>query len=518
MNEPLVLELFWCEADEQKSARLELDQQPITVGRAPGNQLVLEAASVSRQHAEMIMTPQGVMIKDIGSRFGTLLDQQLLLPGKAVLLPKNAELQFGTQKVQLKLHQDEQHEQEFAIWALHELQQKFEHIQTQALNSLQQVSQDPTCLTQHQQSLRQRFLDVLHQAEIWSAQNTLLQQLNTLLNRTQGHHALLQQAMPLIAHVLGAERGFVLMFEPREQKYQSFAAYQYAQIEQAELSEQAEFSLLLARHRFQQRTLLVIDQTELLADFRLATKAVPAGICSMLVVPLIYGDEVLAVLYLDHQTKHGAFSTVQATFLQTLQQQLALALKSAINLSRALTDDLTGVYSRNMMEEQITLAMDQAKRYGHPCSLLFLDIDNFKQINDQHGHLVGDEVLKRIGRLLQDLARNSDVVGRLGGEEFVLLVTGTALEGATSYAERIRHDIAKLQLKAGGTAVPVTASIGVASYHLPLHNLAYRFIECADQAMYQAKHLGKNRVCVYQPNQDPQQDTALDLHRFSMQS
>ena len=517
MSEPLVLEVFWSDADEQKSARLELEQQPLTIGRAPDNQLVLDATSVSRQHAEILLTPQGAMIKDSGSRFGTLLDKQLLIPGKAVLLPQSAELQFGTQKVQFKLHQEEQQEQEFAIWALHELQQKFEFIQAQTILALQDVSLEPNCLAHRQHELQQHFNDVMHQADIWSAQNTLLQQLNTLLNRTQGHHALLQQAMPLIANVLGAQRGFVLMFEPREQRFQTYASYQYDQINRPQLTEQTEFSLLLARHSYQQRSLLVIDQTESLADFRLATKAVPAGICSMLVVPLIYGDEVLAVLYLDHQTKHGAFSTVQQTFLHTLQQQLALALKSAINLSKALTDDLTGVYSRNMMEEQITLAMDQAKRYGHPCSLLFLDIDNFKQINDQHGHLVGDEVLKRIGRLLQDLARNSDVVGRLGGEEFVLLVAGTGLEGATSYAERIRHDIAKLQLKNGTAVVPVTASIGVASYHLPLHNLAYRFIECADLAMYQAKHLGKNRVCVYQPNQDPQQDTALDLMRFSMQ-
>jgi len=516
MSEPLVLELFWSEVDEQKSVRLELEQQPLTIGRAPDNQLVLEAASVSRQHAEILVTPQGVMIKDRGSRFGTLVDKQLLVPGKALLLPQVAELQFGSQKVQIKLHQEAQQEQEFAIWALHELQQKFELIQAQTLLALHEVSVNPESLTQRQQELQQHFRDVLQQADTWSAQNTLLQQLNTLLNRTQGHHALLQQAMPLIAEVLGAQRGFVLMFEPREQRFQTYANYHYEQIGRSELTEQTEFSLLLARHSYQQRSLLVIDQTELLANFQLASKAVPAGICSLLVLPLIYGDEVLAVLYLDHQTKHGAFSTVQQTFLQTLQQQLSLALKSAISLSKALTDDLTGVYSRNMMEEQITLAMDQAKRYGHPCSLLFLDIDNFKQINDQHGHLVGDEVLRRIGRLLQELARNSDVVGRLGGEEFVLLVSGTGLEGATSYAERIRQDIARLQLKNGAAAVPVTASIGVASYHLPLHNLAYRFIECADLAMYQAKHLGKNRVCVYQPSQDPQQDTALDFIR-SMQ-
>jgi diguanylate cyclase (GGDEF)-like protein len=517
MSEPLVLDLFWREADEHKSVRLELDHQPLTIGRAPGNQLVLEDASVSRQHAEIMLTPQGVMIKDAGSRFGTLLDQQILLPGKAMLLPKAAELQFGTQKVQLKMLQDEVQEQEFAIWALHELQQKFEHIQQQTLLALHQVSQDPARLALHQHELQQHFTSIMQQADTWSAQNTLLQQLNTLLNQTQGHQDLLQQAVPLIADVLGAERGFVLMFAPREQRFQSYAAYQYNAICQPELTEQTEFSLLLARHCYQQRELMVIDQLAQISEFRLGTKPVPPGLHSLLVLPLIYGDEVLAVLYLDHQSQHCAFSAVQHTFLRTLQQQLALALKSAISLSRALTDDLTGVYSRNMMEEQITIAMEQAKRYGHPCSLIFLDIDNFKQINDQHGHLVGDEVLKRLGRLLQDLARTSDVVGRLGGEEFVLLVTGTALEGAISYAERIRQDIVRLQLKAGTTPITVTASIGVAGYHLPLHNLAYRFIECADQAMYQAKHLGKNRVCVYQPKHDPQQDTALDLLRLSSQ-
>ncbi|TKL85445.1 GGDEF domain-containing protein, partial [Enterococcus faecium] len=120
-----------------------------------------------------------------------------------------------------------------------------------------------------------------------------------------------------------------------------------------------------------------------------------------------------------------------------------------------MTDDLTGVFSRNMLEEHITQAMDQAKRYGHPCSLIFLDIDNFKQINDVHGHLVGDEVLKKVARLMLSAARKTDVVGRLGGEEFVLLLSGTALPGAVQHAERLRQDIAALLLPLRGQPQPL---------------------------------------------------------------
>ncbi len=529
MHEPLIIEFDWTEAGEPHSVRLQLDGQPLSIGRSPDNLLVLSDASVSRHHAEIIVTAQGIFLRDMNSRFGTQVNQKQLAPVKLEALLQNAELQFGRQTVQMRRVSDLQQEQEFAIWALHELQQRFGQVRQLTLDALQQASQQPALVNQLSQQLEQQFQQIQQETDIWSAQNTLLQQLNTLLNQTQGHQALLQNAMPLLAEVLGAARGFMLLWDSREQCFEICADHGYSAARDVEsIDPQVQFSQLLARHSFEQRQLLSLEHplhiravaAQLLGDATAAAAYDEQGdrckttVQSLLALPIFYADDVMAVLYLD-SPKLSCFSHLQQTFLRTLQLQLGLALKSAICLSRALTDDLTGVFSRNMLEEHIIQAMDQAKRYGHPCSLIFLDIDNFKQINDVHGHLVGDEVLKKVARLMLSAARKTDVVGRLGGEEFVLLLSGTALQGAVQHAERLRQDIAGLLLPLRGHAQPlqITASLGVAEYHTALHNLAYRFIECADQAMYQAKRSGKNRVCQHKPSQHQLTATELDLMR-----
>lgn len=529
MHEPLIIEFDWTEAGEPHSVRLQLDGQPLSIGRSPDNLLVLNDASVSRHHAEIMVTAQGIFLRDMNSRFGTQVNQKQLAPVKLEALLQNAELQFGRQTVQMRRVTDLQQEQEFAIWALHELQHRFSQVRQLTLDALQQASQQPALVTELSQQLEQQFHQIQQETDIWSAQNTLLQQLNTLLNQTQGHQALLQNAMPLLADVLGAARGFMLLWDSREQCFDICADHGYAAARDIEsIDPQVQFSQLLARHSFEQRQLLSLEHplhiravaAQLLGDATAEAACAEQGdssktmVQSLLALPIFYADDVMAVLYLDSPGLY-CFSHLQQAFLRTLQLQLGLALKSAICLSRALTDDLTGVFSRNMLEEHITQAMDQAKRYGHPCSLIFLDIDNFKQINDVHGHLVGDEVLKKVARLMLNAARKTDVVGRLGGEEFVLLLAGTALQGAVQHAERLRQDIAALLLPVRGQPQPlqITASLGVAEYHTALHNLAYRFIECADQAMYQAKRSGKNRVCQHKPSQQQLTATELDLLR-----
>lgn len=506
MSEPMVLDLDWLQGDKHHSVRLTLDDTPVSIGRDPVNLLVLHDSSVSRQHAEIFLTAQGPALRDKGSRFGSQLDQHLLQPAQSMLLPPQCELLFGRQKVSLRYDAAHHHEQDFAVWALHDLQHRIDDMQQHSLGALIQLSQQAQPLSDLQQHLCQQFQQLQQAAQQWSAQNSLLQRLNTLVNQTQGYLVLLEHAVPMIAEVLGARRGFVLMADKRGQSLQRQACWNYAP---PHATDGPAFSEWIARECFERQEFRLLSAQQLSRFVSPRPEVEVTGVLSM---PLQANGETLALLYLD-TTHTDGFNQLQETFCKTLQAQLGLALKNAITISRALCDDLTGLCSRSMIEEQITLSMEQAKRYGQPCSLIFIDLDNFKQINDQYGHFAGDEVLRCVAALLKTLARKADRVGRLGGEEFVVLVNNTSPDSALIYAERIRADIAALEPLVTGVSLKITASIGVAGFHHALHNLAYRFIDCADQAMYQAKNSGKNRVCAHKPATLQLLDTASDTLR-----
>jgi len=162
----------------------------------------------------------------------------------------------------------------------------------------------------------------------------------------------------------------------------------------------------------------------------------------------------------------------------------------------AKTDPLTGISNRRHLVEAVEAEMERSDRYDHPLSLLMLDLDDFKSINDTYGHAVGDEVLKALSRVLQKRSRKLDVPARLGGEEFCLLITETTLEHAHELCIRLLEDIRNIHtsIPALGERV-VTASIGLAAHRRGESDVD-SFVQQADEAMYEAKHSGKNKVCL----------------------
>lgn len=167
-------------------------------------------------------------------------------------------------------------------------------------------------------------------------------------------------------------------------------------------------------------------------------------------------------------------------------------------LEMATTDDLTGVANRRYFYERFEQEVARAKRYHHPLSCLILDLDNFKKVNDNYGHLAGDQVLREIAGIIRDNCRTSDLPARFGGEEFIVLLPETDLSGAASFAERLRQLIASREIPLkNGYKMVVTASLGVASLtpaELGALDSGEKLIQLADDALYQAKRGGKNRV------------------------
>jgi len=176
-------------------------------------------------------------------------------------------------------------------------------------------------------------------------------------------------------------------------------------------------------------------------------------------------------------------------------QRIAADLTIAHQLARenALTDSLTNLHNRRYAMERLDQEWVATERNHHPLSIMVLDIDNFKLINDTYGHDVGDEVLKHFAETLRDLSRTPDVACRIGGEEFLVLAPGTSMEGAVHYAERIRTGIEHLTVVVPGVTLRLTVSIGVAQKSASIAN-PDQLIKQADDALYQAKHQGRNRV------------------------
>ena len=165
----------------------------------------------------------------------------------------------------------------------------------------------------------------------------------------------------------------------------------------------------------------------------------------------------------------------------------------AIVERQALVDGLTGLANRRQSEDALAHEISRADRFGSPLALVFADLDDFKGVNDAHGHPVGDAVLREFADVLRSTVRESDLAGRWGGEEFVLLLSGTGAEGGAQLAERVRRKLAERTILApDGTRIPITASFGVAAH--PPAQADGELVAAADEALYRAKREGKNRV------------------------
>lgn len=172
---------------------------------------------------------------------------------------------------------------------------------------------------------------------------------------------------------------------------------------------------------------------------------------------------------------------------------LDLRLKNQELTYTSITDGLTELYNRAFLDKRLKEEFDKCFRYKHKMSMLMMDIDFFKNVNDRYGHPVGDEVLKCLAQELKDTVRASDLLARYGGEEIALLMSGISMNQAVESAERIREKVAELSLSKSVPELRITLSIGVAEYCHGMED-PEQLIKHADKALYEAKHRGRNQV------------------------
>jgi diguanylate cyclase (GGDEF)-like protein len=221
---------------------------------------------------------------------------------------------------------------------------------------------------------------------------------------------------------------------------------------------------------------------------------------SLLVLPLVAADDAIGTFTLAAR-RPGAFGKDTRDMLGVIANQVAVSLENAKMYRQmetmATTDGLTGLLNHRTFQDRLTEMLGRAERLGTKLCIMLTDVDHFKKVNDTYGHPVGDQVLKRVAQVCQDKVRKIDIVARYGGEEFAIVLEGTDAAGAQQLAERVRIDVGKQVFQSEKGTFGVTLSLGVACYP---HDAKEKhvLIERADQALYFAKHNGRNRAVTYE--------------------
>jgi diguanylate cyclase (GGDEF)-like protein len=337
---------------------------------------------------------------------------------------------------------------------------------------------------------------------------------------------LLEYAINVALELFGAEYGYLVLLNPdgslnfrvRTDKDGKTLAEPEEQI-----------SHTIFEKVIQQRQPLVIADAILDPEFQTAHSVRSLQLRSVMCVPLIARGTLLGAIYIENRSEKNLFREQDLLPLEYFAAQAAISIENAIlnedlesRVSQrtaelnhtitllekeiaerkyaqallqhlAITDHLTKLYNRRHFFELAEQAFRQAQRYNHSLSALMIDADHFKQVNDQYGHLIGDQVLQNLAGVLKRSLRDADILGRYGGEEFAILLPETDLDAAARSAERLRLSVADSPAVTEKGSIPITISLGVACLRGADEQID-QLINRADQALYLAKGAGRNQV------------------------
>jgi diguanylate cyclase (GGDEF)-like protein len=327
---------------------------------------------------------------------------------------------------------------------------------------------------------------------------SLLSELSRSLNATLDLDALCREVTRLVGEQLGF-RAFAL-FLPDDRSGDLFvksAAGVEARAEGSRLAWGEGAAGMAARDK------VVVRIADIHADPRTSPSTwLPEGPGSLLAVPLLHQGACVGVLDLYHPAA-DAFDAEEVRFLELVARQAAMALANARLHARAvalsLSDSLTGAANRRALFQRLGLELERAERFEHPFAVAMIDIDRFGELNDAHGHLAGDKVLRQVSELLQEGLRKADLLARYGGEEFAVVLARADGAAATAAAEKMRAAVeAAALVNAGAESGRVTISVGIAIFPQDARSID-ALVDCADAALFAAKRAGRNSVQVFAP-------------------
>lgn len=315
-----------------------------------------------------------------------------------------------------------------------------------------------------------------------------------LLNQTQDEREILAKILKAIRYVMDVEASSLLLLDSSAQElYFDAIEGGKSKVREIRLKVGEGIAGWVCRHG---RPLLLNNVQE---DKRFSSKAdKTTGFITknMLCVPLDSDGKRLGVLQAINK-RGGRFQSSDRKIFQAFAAQAAVAIDNARLYSMAFEDSLTKVYGRRYFEIWLEKELLRAQRYGQDFSLLLLDLDHFKKINDRFGHLAGDYALKETAGVLKTTLRNADILARYGGEEFIMILPNANLGQGAKAGERLRAALEAHQFRFSGQRLPVTASIGVTSFKTGKPADPAAMIRMADAALYKAKNNGRNQMQIW---------------------
>ncbi|MCJ7531069.1 MAG: sensor domain-containing diguanylate cyclase [Anaerolineales bacterium] len=237
-----------------------------------------------------------------------------------------------------------------------------------------------------------------------------------------------------------------------------------------------------------------------------AQELIAAGVHGVIGAPIVAGETRLGALVLYSLSSARRFSERYLSLVDAVGRQAGVAIQNSRLYEEiqqlAATDPLTGLYNRRHFYTLASHEFNMARRFNQSITAIMVDIDYFKRVNDTYGHLVGDIVLQNVANRCNESLRQSDILCRYGGEEFVILMIGTTLESALQIAERLRKRIADTPIETEGKSISITVSLGVAALGPYMHPVSLTgldiLINRADQALFTSKQNGRNRVTTWE--------------------
>jgi len=216
-------------------------------------------------------------------------------------------------------------------------------------------------------------------------------------------------------------------------------------------------------------------------------------------IPLMIEKEVVGVLNIN-DVDQDPFNVNDLDFILNLSEFIAMSISNAVLYEQtsklAVTDGLTGISNRTNMEQSLLNEFGRSMRYNSPLSIVLLDVDHFKDVNDSYGHQKGDEILVTFASILKKFCRANDIAARYGGEEFLMILPQSNAQGAFKIAERVREEIMKMSFVGNDSKFSVTTSCGVAELNRDYMKNTDQLINVADNAMYEAKNSGRNKTII----------------------
>ncbi len=264
---------------------------------------------------------------------------------------------------------------------------------------------------------------------------------------------------------------------------------------------EAPLSMRIARDVAAGGQTICLEDAGLDPVWKAAQSVADQGLRSVLCVPLRFRERTMGAVFLESRARAGAFRDEDRDIAEVLADQAAVALENALLLAKSIIDPLTGAATHAHFERRLAEEVDRAVRMGRPCSMLLVDLDRFKQINDTHGHDAGSRLLKEAAEVLRRELRMADVtarsgppsslVGRYGGDEFEVLLPDTSRDTLPAVAQRVLHALHETRFEVNGKRVAIAASLGGASCPEDARTAEDLFLR-ADEALYGAKRAGRD--------------------------